>query len=149
MIVTNNFIKLPKGSCNKTVISLGSVSSACSAGSAVPRSAVLQINLTRIGTRAYLLYHRVVRLVSVPLNEESTIKKARDVVDLLTEKRDFLRSTCFRAQTEQRTSPASSFARKEFAREYGSLAFPFGSRLPSISNGSQKMSKLNKTNAEL
>ena len=29
------------------------------------------------------------RLVSVPLNEESTIKKARDVVDLLTEKRDF------------------------------------------------------------
>ena len=37
---------LAKGSRNKTVISLGSVSSACSAGSAVPRSAVPQISLT-------------------------------------------------------------------------------------------------------
>ena len=39
-IVTNYFITLAKGSCNKTVISLGSV------GSAVPRSAVRQISLT-------------------------------------------------------------------------------------------------------
>ena len=37
---------LAKGSRNKTVISLGSVSSGCSADSAVPRSAVPQVSLT-------------------------------------------------------------------------------------------------------
>ena len=44
LIVTNYFITLAKGSCNKMVISLGSVGSS---GSAVPRSAVPQISLTR------------------------------------------------------------------------------------------------------
>ena len=57
LIVTNYFIMLAKGSCNKTVISLGSlgsvgyvgsVGSAGSAGSAVARSAVLQISVTPI-----------------------------------------------------------------------------------------------------
>ena len=37
---------LAKGSRNKTVISLGSVSSGCSVDSAVPRSAVPQVSLT-------------------------------------------------------------------------------------------------------
>ena len=48
LIVTNYFIVLAKGSCNKTVISLGSVGSAGSTGSAVVRSAVLQISVTPI-----------------------------------------------------------------------------------------------------
>ena len=42
LIVTNYFIILAEGSCNKRVISLGSV------GSAVARSAVLQISVTPI-----------------------------------------------------------------------------------------------------
>ena len=45
LIVTNYFIMLAKGSCNKTVISLGSVGSA---GSTVARSAVLQIGVSPI-----------------------------------------------------------------------------------------------------
>ena len=52
-------------------------------------------------TRANLLYYHGVRLASVHLIEESTIRKLRNVVDLLTEKRDSLQSTCFCAQTEQ------------------------------------------------
>ena len=43
LILTSYFVTLAKGSCKKTVISLGS---AGSAGSAVPRNAVPQISLT-------------------------------------------------------------------------------------------------------
>ena len=56
-------------------------------------------------TRANLLYHHGVRLASVHMIEESMITKLRNVVDLLTEKRDSLLSTRFYAQAEQRASP--------------------------------------------
>ena len=56
-------------------------------------------------TRANLLYHHGVRLASVHMIGESTITKLRHVVDLLTEKREPLQSTCFYANTEQRTLP--------------------------------------------
>ena len=44
LFVTYYFITLTKGSCNKTVHSLGSVGSAASAGFAVPRSGLLDIH---------------------------------------------------------------------------------------------------------
>ena len=49
--------------------------------------------------------HHAVRLASVHMIEESTITKLRNVVDLLTEKRDSLQITCFYANTEQRALP--------------------------------------------
>ena len=48
--------------------------------------------------------HNGVRLASVHMIEESTITKLKNVVDLLTEKRDSLQITCFYANTEQRAS---------------------------------------------
>ena len=45
------------------------------------------------------------RLASVHMIEESTITKLRNIVDLLTEKRESLQSTGFCAQAEQRASP--------------------------------------------
>ena len=58
LMATNHCITLAKGSCNKTVISLGSVGSA---GSSVPRSTVPQISPTRnigksIGRGCHLEY---------------------------------------------------------------------------------------------
>ena len=65
----------------------------------------LEHHFYNLYTRANLLYHHGVRLASVHMIEESTITKLRNVVDLLTEKRDSMQSTHFHAQAEQRASP--------------------------------------------